>query len=151
MDVECRHRFRQLPVALVSISMRTTLRGSSYGLTLRRRRTTPRSVTFILPIFEPILHKYKLVQAGRFSTSSLPVALHNDLAFFLDEAPKVGEWDLHVGDKVVSAEVQTTSLMKKNQRMRMSMIHRERERDRHKKTLYFSIATVTTITTTNLN
>ena len=58
-----------------------------------------------------------------------------------------------VGDKVVSVEVQTTSVMKKNLRMRMSKIHtqRESERDRHKKALYFSILTVTITTTNNLN
>ena len=43
-----------------------------------------------------------------------------------------------VGDKVVNAEVQTTSVMKKNLRMRVSEIQREREskRDRHKGALY---------------
>ena len=55
-----------------------------------------------------------------------------------------------LGTRIVSAEEQTISVMKKNLRMRMSNIHREREgeRDRHKKTLYFLIATIITISTT---
>ena len=58
----------------------------------------------------------------------------------------------NVGDKVVNAEVQTTFVMKKNLRMRMSKIHTHTHThiDRHKKALYFSIATVTIITTTSL-
>ena len=42
-----------------------------------------------------------------------------------------------VGDYVFSAEVQTTSVMEKNLRMRMSKMRTERERGRHKRGVIF--------------